>query len=349
MVASQEVARSVWRYGYGSNIGITTLKKKKNLNPSQYLAGTIKGWELFFNKGFAYVEPVRIVQATCICFDKKNMCVCLCVCVCIYVCVCHYMIASLENLIAFCCFFQGFAAIRPDPNAELHGTAFCISSEEAEGLDKQEGGYNVLPCTFISYDGKLVENVGLYVPKKQGQEEGLPSKRYLGLLQNGAKEAPLSKEWQEKLGSFEYYITPNIIRDQTKQWIDEFHADPARKNVVWNSELLSKHDGSNTADYPVIHTSVMEYVIALPDDFWIFSSWKGHNITRRNLVHFKGDSVDKGDIRFGQQGYRPFPNMSAWSEEQMEYVMQNLESVLHRGGTIVARLEDFLEDQNNLN
>lgn len=291
-----QVVEHIWRFGYGSNIGLTNLKQKKNLNPSKYLAGTIQNWELYFSKGIAHVEP-------------------------------------------------GFAAVRSNPNAELHGTAFCIPKEEADGLDRQERGYDVLPCEFVAYDGQKVQNVGLYVPKeRKGKEEGIPSRRYLRLLQNGAKEAPLSDEWQEHLNSFDFYVTPSEIRAQTNQWIEEFHSDPERKDNFWTSEILSKHDGSE-AEFPV-HTSIMGYVIAIPDMF-VFGSWKGHDVTRRNLVHFRGQSVDKNDIRFGEEGYRPFPKLSDCTEEEREYVIQNFDSVLHRGGKIVARLEDFVGDQTN--
>ncbi len=77
-----------WRFGYGSNIGLRTLKEKKNLNPARFLAGTIRGWELYFMPGIQYDEP-------------------------------------------------GWAAIRPhtEVDAELHGAAFLINEDEANGLD----------------------------------------------------------------------------------------------------------------------------------------------------------------------------------------------------------------------
>lgn len=175
----------VWRFGYGSNIGLQTLTQKKNLNPSRYLVGTIKGWELYFAPGVPYVEP-------------------------------------------------GWGAVRPhsNSNAELHGSAFLIPEDEAQGLDRQEAGYDALPCQFVSYDGELVEDVCLYVPKKgwsEAQEEGIPSLRYLRLLQNGAREGGLSKEWISRLEAVDYYITPPAVRSQTEQWIAEFNADPAEK------------------------------------------------------------------------------------------------------------------------
>ena len=185
----------------------------------------------------------------------------------------------------------GFAAIRPATrNTELHGSAFFIPNEEVEGLDRQEAGYNVLNVQFTSYDGEIIENVGLYVPKKpyvEGESKvGVPSCRYLKLLKDGAREGPLASHWIEHLDSFEYYITPPNVRSQTLQWISEFHADDERKNELWSADKLAKYDGSSS-DYPV-HTSIMGYVIEVNPDIWIFASWKGHNITRRNLLQYNG-------------------------------------------------------------
>jgi len=302
-----------WRFGYGSNIGLKTLKQKKNLNVSRYLVGTIKGWELYFMPGFQYVEP-------------------------------------------------GWAAIRPHGGdgggdggdgqsggrgEELHGSAFLIPNDEADGLDRQEGGYNVLPVTFTSYDGEVVEQVGLYIPKKEyipGSPEGEPSLRYLKLLKDGAKEGNLAQHWIEHLKSFPHYVTPSEVRFQTQAWIFEFHNDDDRKDQLWTVEKLAKHDGSNPELFPP-HTSIMGYVIQINPKIWVFSSWKGHNITRRNLLQFNGKSLDTGDIRHDEPGYRPLPKLSNCSEGEREYLMQSLESQLHRGSVIVAQLDEFLSDQ----
>lgn len=299
----------VWRFGYGSNIGLETLKQKKNLNPVQYHTGTIEGWELYFMKGFKYVEP-------------------------------------------------GWAAVRPSTSKILHGSAFLITDEEAEGLDRQEGGYDVLPCTFVPYEGDAIENVGLYVPKQRAVgseekvvEEGIPSLRYLRLLQNGAKAGQLSPEWIERLDSWEYYITPPEVRAQTNKWIAEFHSDSERKDNVWTAEELAKYDGSTPVSaaeedsFLPPHVSSMEYIVKLSPKQWVFSSWKGHNITRRNLLQFNGKSLDTNDIRYDQDGFRPLPKLSECSDEEKEYLMQNLDSLLHNGGKIVARLKPFLDDQ----
>lgn len=291
------MTKEVWRFGYGSNIGLSTLRTKKSLNPSRYLVGAVKGWQLYFMPRISHVEP-------------------------------------------------GFAGIHPSAGDELHGSAFLISEEEAMKLDAQEGGYNVRPFRFESYDGEVVEGVGLYVPKKswaEGDKEGTPSLRYLRLLREGARQAGLSPHWIERLDSFEHYVTPSEVRAKTMKQIDDFFADPARRDVAWTAEELSKCDGSSPAVPP--HVSVMGYVVKIPTDTRIFSSWKGHSITRRNILHFRGESLDNNDIRWDQPGFRPLPRLDDLSEEEREYVFQNLDSLIQKGGTIVARLRDFLEDQ----
>lgn len=298
-MGSTTTAKSLWRFGYGSNIGLDTLRQKKNLNPSEYFVGTIKGYELYFMKGLDYVEP-------------------------------------------------GWAAVRPAAaDSEVHGSAFLIPQEEADGLDRQEGGYNVVPCQFTSYNGEVVEDVGVYVPKKISNEVGTPSLRYMRLLRNGAQQGGLSPEWIQHLNSIPHYVTPTEVRAQTLQWIDDFQKDPKRNNQLWSAESLALHDGSNVDQYPV-HSSVMEFVIQLDPEQWVFASWKGHNITRRNLMQFRGKSIDKNDIRYDQPGYRPIPTLQDCSDEEKEFLMQNLDRLLHSGGIIVGKFEPYLQDQKQI-
>ena len=172
------------------------------------------------------------------------------------------------------------------------------------------------------------------------------------LLQKGARSGGLSLDWIARLDSQEYYVTPPEIREQTQKWISEFHEDPERKDVLWSCETLARYDGSTENKnedgdkfFPP-HVSCMEFIVKLSPDQWVFSSWKGHNITRRNLLQFNGKSLDTNDIRHDQPGFRPLPKLSECSEEEKEYLMQNLDSLLHKGGKIVARLGPFLDDQD---
>lgn len=178
---------------------------------------------------------------------------------------------------------------------------------------------------------------------KGESKEGTPSYRYLKLLRDGAREGGLAAHWIEHLGSFEHYVTPADVRAQTLQWISEFDADVDKKNCLWSSEKLARYDGSNPA-FPA-HTSIMGYVIHINPDIWVFGSWKGHDITRRNLLQFRGQSLDANDIRYDEHGYRPLPKLFDCTQNEREYLMQSLESQLHRGSKIVGQYEPFLADQ----
>mmetsp|Transcript_13413 Transcript_13413/g.19152 ORF Transcript_13413/g.19152 Transcript_13413/m.19152 type:complete len:310 (-) Transcript_13413:113-1042(-) len=299
LTSSAAIDTHKWRFGYGSNLGLKTLREKKQLSVKSYHVGTIKGYELYFMKGLnEYVEPA-------------------------------------------------WAAIRPSPHAELHGSAFLIPNAEADGLDKQEGGYNVVDVAFTTYDGEVF-NVGLYVPKKPFVEgvssEATPSYRYLKLLKDGAREGGLAQHWLNMLDSVEHYTTPTHVRQKTLQLIEEFHSDETRKDELWSAEKLARHDGSDPENFPTC-TSIKQYVVQIDKKAWIFQSWKGHNITRRNLSQFNGKSVDANDIRHDEPGYRPLPKLCDCSEGEREYLMQSLEGQLHRGAVIVAQLEPFLADQ----
>ncbi|CAE7042305.1 unnamed protein product [Symbiodinium natans] len=90
-----------------------------------------------------------------------------------------------------------FACVLKAPGDEVHGVAFRIPATEAEGLDRQEGGYNVEFVPFKPYEGTSSFEVGLYMPKPGRLNEsytGLPSLRYLRLLREGAASANLSAE-----------------------------------------------------------------------------------------------------------------------------------------------------------
>merc|ERR1712065_93025 len=178
----------MWRFGYGSNLSVLNLKKKKNLNVIEHHTGFIKGFQLSFGlKGISHVDPA-------------------------------------------------FASVKQVPGAEVHGLAFKISEEEAKGLDKQEVAYNCTPVPFTSYTGEEL-TVGIYLPKNPPTEEYLPSKRYLGLLQKGAKEAGLDQKYVDILNNQKYYVTPKEVRDQSNKWIEEFENSSLSQNK-WTFEKL---------------------------------------------------------------------------------------------------------------
>lgn len=286
----------VWRFGYGSNMSVENLVKKKRLDVLDHVTGSCAGWTLAFElPGIPHVEPV-------------------------------------------------FANVKPAAGDAVHGIAFQISAAQAAGLDRQEGSYDVVLVQCRAYNGRVIDNVGLYVPKAGRTTEGtaaLPSQRYLGILRRGAREAGLDAVYVDRLEQHPHHVTSPAVRAQTQRWIAAFEQDPARRAVRWTTEELARFDGSSP-DRPA-HTSAMGYVVAF--EAW-FSSWRGHTITRRNLLHFRGESIDALDIRTGEPGFLPLPDLSACSPEEIEYLSQNLDHLLHSGGRIVGRLQEFLDAQS---
>ena len=110
-------------------------------------------------------------------------------------------------------------------------------------------------------------------------------------------------------------------------------------------EKLSKHDGSDAEHFPLA-VAVMQYIVKMGPNSRLGSAWKGHCITRRNLLHFRGQNLDANDVRWNEDGFRPLPNLEKeCTAEEREYLMQNLETLLHgNGGVIVARLKECIED-----
>ena len=285
----------VWRFGYGSNMSIANLIKKKRLDILDHATGACANWALAFElPGIPHVEPV-------------------------------------------------FANVRPAQGDAVHGIAFQISAAQAEGLDRQEGGYDVVPAQCVAYDGRVFADVGLYVPKqgRAAAEPGArPSRRYLDILRRGAREAGLDAAYIERLDQHPHYVTPPQVRDQTQRWLEDFEQDASRRDVRWTAQELAGFDGS-APDRPA-HSSAMGYVVAF--EAW-FSSWRGHTITRRNLLHFRGESVDALDVRAGEAGFLPLPDLAACTPAELEFLRQNLDHLLHCGGRIVGRLQEFLDAQ----
>ena len=136
-------------------------------------------------------------------------------------------------------------------------------------------------------------------------------------------------------------MTPSEVRAKTEALVAAFEASE-KCAVLWTAAELSKHDG--TTEEKPSHTESMGYVIKCPRP--PFGSWKGHSITRRNLLHFRGQSVDTEDIRPGQPGFTPLPKLSECTGEEIEWLKQNLDCLLAReGAVIVGRLKEFVDSQ----
>mmetsp|Transcript_35831 Transcript_35831/g.78445 ORF Transcript_35831/g.78445 Transcript_35831/m.78445 type:complete len:272 (-) Transcript_35831:190-1005(-) len=99
-----------------------------------------------------------------------------------------------------------FASITPDPRSEVHGLALELSVRDFEILWRGEGGnewQSVEVVTCHSYEGERLEHVLVFRSRpEQLTPAGVEwpcSARYKALLVDGAREAGLDKEYQERL------------------------------------------------------------------------------------------------------------------------------------------------------
>ena len=92
--------------------------------------------------------------------------------------------------------------------AEVHGLAFATSQADMDRCNELEGGgkfYTAVMTDLHLYDGRIVQGQIYTNDIKKLDNIGLPSKRYLNLIINGAKEAGLNAEYVAKLEAQEYY------------------------------------------------------------------------------------------------------------------------------------------------
>ena len=227
----------------------------------------------------------------------------------------------LAYFAAIACVEPGFAMVEEaGEEDEVHGLCFEIPVDQARRLDEQESGYDVVEADVQLYSGE-VKQAGFYKTKTAKSDPNiLPSKRYALLLARGAKEAGLKDWYVAKLGQA-FYVTPPEVRAAA---LEAF----AGNDTTMTAEQVA-------ADKNLV--SVLGYVVRLENP--PFGSWGGHVIDRRNLVHFRGFSVDTSDIRWGEEGFLPIPR--AETEDELEYVWQNLDALIHRGGVVVAKLSEY--------
>ena len=63
------------------------------------------------------------------------------------------------------------------------------------------------------------------------------------------------------------------------------------------------------------------------------------------MIHFRGQSVDVLDIPVTDPAFRPLPSIADASAEEREFWLQNFDHLIQTGGVIVARLQEFVEEQ----
>ena len=87
-------------------------------------------------------------------------------------------------------------------------------------INEAEGGgkfYTAVMTTLYLYDGREVQGQIYTRANEKLQNLGLPSKRYLNLIINGAKEAGLDAEYVKKLEAQPYYVPSEETKEKRKR------------------------------------------------------------------------------------------------------------------------------------
>jgi hypothetical protein len=114
----------------------------------------------------------------------------------------------------------GMGTIEPAVGEECHGLLIKLTPERFQMLYATEGGpngnYALLELNCIAYDGRSIKAFAFQAKQGYSQEyECLPSKRYLDIIKEGAKECNLKPSYLEKLEKEYRHYEPN----PTMQWI----------------------------------------------------------------------------------------------------------------------------------
>jgi gamma-glutamylcyclotransferase (GGCT)/AIG2-like uncharacterized protein YtfP len=223
----------------------------------------------------------------------------------------------------------GFASIlKGTENDQVHGTLALISKETAITLDAQESGYNIEKVSVQTYGNEVIE-AEIYAGKTDTPTLGIPSLRYLRLLIKGAEESNLNEDYIEKLKNHEYYVP-------SKETLEKREKLPKKENLKhFTIEELSEYNGK---DGKLKCTCALGYVVKVSG--FVFPSWIGRDVTNRNLLHFRGFSVDKLD-----DGGKTFPKLSTLTSEEHEYLKQNLDAFIQEEDSVVGILKEFWEAQ----
>ena len=225
-----------------------------------------------------------------------------------------------------------FATLKRDPAGEVHGVSTLLSRADADKLDRQEGGYAIEVAPARIYDSEETMDVEVYVPQKPlplDYPEGACSTRYRDILIRGAVENCLEASWIAKLRALATY-TPAAETLARREAVPSPSALPAV-----SIDELRQHKGETGACWTACGGYVFEHTP-------IFSSYRGRDITRRNLLHFRGINLDAND----DGGVSPFPRLSELSAAELEYVLQNRDRLLAKSGTPIAVLRPFWEEQD---
>eukprot|EP00811_Abedinium_folium_P006123 NODE_15636_length_1039_cov_4.640351.p1 GENE.NODE_15636_length_1039_cov_4.640351~~NODE_15636_length_1039_cov_4.640351.p1 ORF type:complete len:315 (-),score=56.04 NODE_15636_length_1039_cov_4.640351:64-1008(-) len=228
-----------------------------------------------------------------------------------------------------------FASLKRDPDGEVHGVSTLLPNADAAKLDEQEaGGYTTEVMHARVYDTGEMLAVEVYVRRKPlalDHPEGPCSMRYRNILVRGAEESGLDAKWIAKLRALPTY-TPSAEVLALRAAVPSPSALP-----LMSIAELRQRDGSS--EELGCYTAACGYIFNHKPHF---DSYRGRDITKRNILHYRGINLEAND----DGGVSPFPRLSQLPGEELEYALQNLDRLLHKAGMPVAVLREFWDEQD---
>ena len=251
------------------------------------------------------------------------------------------------NKKAFALVEPAYSGIEYEKGAEIHGLAYKITKQDMELLERSEGigsVYNKMEVPLLAYDGRtLIGNMLTNVTKPDGEYQ--PSKRYLKLLVNGAKEVGLSDEYIKRLESTPTYATPDWVLEERKRHIPP-NFDGLRPITV--AELAG-----HRRDPDEYWTSVLGYVIKVCKGRYIMATQRGQDISGRGLLMIHDISLDRNPNQ--SAGRPPFPLTKDLLPFELEYIQMwfdqfmfdvDKDGNLKQVSTIIGYLKEWKEQQD---
>jgi hypothetical protein len=127
-------------------------------------------------------------------------------------------------------FEPGMGCIHPIPKGadeqELHGVAYLVSAADYRHIRKTEGGgykdtgYQDINVECVRYDGQQFTAKTLVRPENHYHVDSLlPSKRYLTLLRDGAREHGITNEYVDYLESLRHYEPKETVGKQIGRYV----------------------------------------------------------------------------------------------------------------------------------
>ena len=202
--------KTVWKFGYGSNMGQAFLKHKKGLNPLDSKQRILHGFNLSFPKGkvIDYVEPSYATTKE----------------------IEGGMIHGVSTLFTI-------EDAQKLNSQEAVGRAYNIRICTVELYNEFKVGNDISTL-----------EVEVYVPTKplpKDHPEGCCSVRYRDILINGVKEAELDSKWIEYLQNLKTYKPSTETLTLRTSLIPLVNSLP-----VMTMNQLKQHDGKNPEEFP---------------------------------------------------------------------------------------------------